>query len=178
MTRVFLAFGSNVGERIKNIIDAIIFLRSEGVIPLKLSSIYETPPYGYENQPMFVNAVGVFEFSGSPEELLEITSKVEIALGRRRDVRWGPRSIDIDILLFDSVLRNTRRLSIPHYDMKNRDFVLVPLLEIDPGITEPATGIAYVSYIEKLENENELKKVMDSKKMMEILEVPDATQKK
>ena len=111
----------------------------------RLSSIYETQPMYVEDQPVFLNAVGMAAVSLEPRELLDLIHDIERKLGRNRarEQRMGPRTIDIDILLFDSLVVETPDLSIPHPRITERGFVLVPLLELSPDLHDPRTGVAY-----------------------------------
>lgn len=177
MTEIYLGLGSNIGDRTRTLVLGVALLMEKGVLLKKISSLYETPPYGYTDQPAFLNAVGLFEYSGSPEELLQLTSETETLLGRKREIRWGPRSIDIDILLFGERCMNKEKLTIPHYDMKNRSFVLVPLLEIDASLVDPVTGIKYADYLENLAEQVTLTKVIDSTGFIKMVEVLDVTEK-
>ncbi|AKI96851.1 2-amino-4-hydroxy-6-hydroxymethyldihydropteridine diphosphokinase [Kosmotoga pacifica] len=151
MQKIYLAFGSNLGDRLGYISAAICSLEKAGIKLLNVSSVYESEPYGFIEQSAFLNCVGSFEYRGTPEELLDTTMGIEQKLLRTREIHWGPRTIDIDVLLFGTMIYNSKRLTIPHYDMKNRSFVLVPLLEIAPDIVEPGTGISYSEYYKKLE---------------------------
>lgn len=126
----FLGFGSNEGDRLKNIERAYELLEKNGVVLVKKSSVYETAPYGFLEQSAFLNTVCEVKTTENPFGLLKICQKVEYDLGRVRTIKFGPRNIDIDILLFNDENISTEDLIIPHYDMHNRQFFLVPLLEI------------------------------------------------
>ncbi|WP_425388498.1 2-amino-4-hydroxy-6-hydroxymethyldihydropteridine diphosphokinase [Bacillus solimangrovi] len=131
MHTVYLALGSNVGERDGHIIEAIRALSSDpNVDVIKVSSVYETDPVGYTDQPQFLNMVICISTTLTPNQLLQLTQKVENENGRIRDVRWGPRTLDLDILLFDRENIETEYLTIPHPRMMERNFVMVPLLEV------------------------------------------------
>ena len=132
MPVVYLGLGSNLGRRENNIHEALRLLEAQGVRLIKLSSIMETHPVGGPPQGLFLNAVLKAEVQTTPLVLLEKIHKVEDALGRERTVRNGPRTIDIDILLFDEVRMNTPQLTIPHPRMQERRFVMEPLGEIKP----------------------------------------------
>ncbi|MEH7418127.1 2-amino-4-hydroxy-6-hydroxymethyldihydropteridine diphosphokinase [Neobacillus drentensis] len=139
----FIALGSNIGNRYDNIVNAINYLKSDPAIQLvKLSSIYETDPVGYEDQDLFLNMAVKVQTSLSAMELLELCLKIELELGRKREIRWGPRTIDLDILTFNQENIETEKLIIPHPRILERAFVLVPLVEIDqnlriPGVDKP-----------------------------------------
>jgi 2-amino-4-hydroxy-6-hydroxymethyldihydropteridine diphosphokinase len=150
MYKVYLAFGSNLGDRKKIILTAIDKLLQKGLILHKISSLYETVPYGYTEQPIFLNCVGSFLFGKTSYDLLEITQGIENELGRKRTIKWGPRNIDIDILLFAEQVMNKDDLTIPHYDIQNRMFFLIPLTEINPDIEDPRNGLKYTEYMKRL----------------------------
>ncbi|MBP2650196.1 MAG: 2-amino-4-hydroxy-6-hydroxymethyldihydropteridine pyrophosphokinase [Firmicutes bacterium] len=128
---IFLGLGSNLGDREENINAAITALNTHPAIVVKIvSSIYETAPIGYTDQPYFLNAVIIIETLLSPFALLAECLDIEQALGRIRDQRWGPRTIDIDIVAFDDYECKTQVLTLPHPRLAERGFVLVPLVEI------------------------------------------------
>jgi len=135
--RVFIAIGSNLGEREKNILDAINYLIEEGIDVKKISSIIETEPYGVEEQPKFLNCVVEGLTTFSPKELLALLLDIERRLGRVRTLRWGPRTIDLDIIFYDDLVIDEPDLKIPHPDMQNRFFVLNPLSEIAGDFVHP-----------------------------------------
>jgi GTP cyclohydrolase IV len=136
---VYLALGSNIENRQDYLAAAIARLRE--VIDLhSISSIYETEPVGYLEQPSFLNMVCSGETDLSPHELLKYVKELESSSGRRPTFRNGPRTIDIDILLYDQLKIEQEDLVIPHPRMSTRAFVLVPLAEIAPAIREPASG--------------------------------------
>lgn len=137
MHKVFLALGSNLGDKSKNINEALERLRDEGIKILKVSSIIETEPYGYKDQDNFLNAVCLVETDLSPHELLDILLKIEKEMGRVRTIRWGPRIIDLDIIFYDDLIISDDRLIIPHPDAHNRIFVMGPLSEIAPDFVHP-----------------------------------------
>ncbi|RJS61037.1 2-amino-4-hydroxy-6-hydroxymethyldihydropteridine diphosphokinase [Bacillus sp. PK3_68] len=138
--RAFLSLGTNIGDRLANLQMAIHLLHSQDVITIeKLSSIYETEPVGYTDQPAFLNMVIQISTSLSAEELLELCLSVEQKLGRVREFRWGPRIIDLDILLYNQDNIESEKLIVPHPRMHERAFVLVPLIEIDPTICFPGS---------------------------------------
>ena len=134
MSVVYLGLGSNLGDREKNIRSAVEQLNSNGVKVRKLSGIIETHPVGGPPQGLFLNAVARAETAFSPQDLLKICLKIEAGLGRMRTIPSGPRTIDIDILLYDNFLINTPELVIPHPRMKEREFVMRPLREIAPNL--------------------------------------------
>ncbi len=136
---VYLALGSNLGNRQKNLSEAL--QRLCGVVDLhKISSVYETEPVGYLDQPRFLNMVCYGQTSSSPDGLLRSIKTIEKALGRQPSFPNAPRPIDIDILLYDNLRLETEHLTIPHPRMSERAFVLVPLVEIAPTAIEPVSG--------------------------------------
>jgi 2-amino-4-hydroxy-6-hydroxymethyldihydropteridine diphosphokinase len=134
MNKAYLSLGSNMGDSKDNIIKAYKIIENNNVKIIKKSSFYETDPYGYENQNVFVNSVIEVETKLNHYELLEICHIVEKELKRKRIIKWGPRTIDVDILLFNDIKLNDEELIIPHKEMKKRAFVLIPLLEIKNDI--------------------------------------------
>ena len=134
---VYLLFGSNLGERAANIANAITHLENEGVTTLKLSSIYETEPWGNTRQATFLNQAGKFRTTLSAAELMKTILKVEQDLGRIRTVKWSPRIIDIDILFFGDEIISKHDLKIPHPELASRKFALTPLAEIAPDFIHP-----------------------------------------
>jgi 2-amino-4-hydroxy-6-hydroxymethyldihydropteridine diphosphokinase len=130
MPIVYLGLGSNLGDRAKNIHEAVRLLNEVGVTPMKLSSIIETDPVGGPPQGLFLNAVLKASTELPPPVLLKGIHAVELLLGRVRTVKDGPRTIDVDILLYDDLALNTPELVIPHPRMREREFVMRPLREI------------------------------------------------
>ena len=132
--KVYLSLGSNIGNRQEYIERAVELIgKTEGIEILKKSGLYETSPVGYVEQDLFLNAVIKIETDFSEREILKIINKIENELDRKREIRWGPRTIDIDILIFSDKKINETDLIIPHKEMLNRLFVLVPLIEIYDG---------------------------------------------
>jgi 2-amino-4-hydroxy-6-hydroxymethyldihydropteridine diphosphokinase len=136
---VYLALGSNLGDREAHLSTALHKLR-EVVAIHNISSIYETEPVGYLDQPRFLNMVCYGQTAISPEDLLRRIKAIEETLGREPSFRNAPRPIDIDILLYDDLCLETANLTIPHPRMSERAFVLVPLAEIAPTAIDPVSG--------------------------------------
>ncbi|WP_312273053.1 2-amino-4-hydroxy-6-hydroxymethyldihydropteridine diphosphokinase [Pseudescherichia sp.] len=139
MTRVYIALGSNLASPLSQVTAAIEAL---GAIPnsqiVAVSGFYRTPPLGPQDQPDYLNAAVALETSLAPEALLDHTQRIELDQGRvRKAERWGPRTLDLDIMLFGDETIATPRLTVPHYDMKNRGFMLWPLFEIAPELHFP-----------------------------------------
>jgi 2-amino-4-hydroxy-6-hydroxymethyldihydropteridine diphosphokinase len=139
MKRVFLSFGSNLGNRIQNIEKALDLLPKAGVEIRRVSSFYKTEPVGVGTQPWFVNCVAQVSTKLTPRQLLKTLKSVERALGRRRSAVKGPRPIDIDILLYENVVVRSSVLTIPHERLGERRFVLVPLRELAAHTRHPVT---------------------------------------
>jgi 2-amino-4-hydroxy-6-hydroxymethyldihydropteridine diphosphokinase len=136
MSIVYLALGTNLGDRLANLRAAIEALPSE-VKVIAESKVYETPPWGYENQPAFLNMAVKCETNLKPESLLKRLKQLEVQLGREQSFHWGPRLIDIDILFYDDLILKSEPLSIPHPRLHERGFVLVPLADIAPDFIHP-----------------------------------------
>ena len=126
-----IALGSNIGEPRENLDLAIALLR-EATEVIKVSSYYVTKPVGYKDQPDFANAVCIIESELPAIELLNMLHGIEKAMGRERTIKWGPRTIDLDIIQYGSLLSNSPELTLPHPRAHERKFVLEPWLEIEP----------------------------------------------
>ena len=136
--RAFLALGSNLGDRLANLQGATARLGIEPGIRVRASSrVWETDPVGGPEQPDYLNAVIEIDTELSPHELLAACARVETALARTRGVRWGPRTIDVDILLVGSLSVDDDDLTVPHPRMTERGFVLLPMLELEPDLVLP-----------------------------------------
>ena len=134
MTLCYLSLGSNLGERETYLARAREELVVRGARILRQSTVHDTEPFGVLDQPRFLNQVLEIDWPGSPRELLRATKAVEAAVGRRATYRWGPREIDVDILLFDDLTIDEEDLTIPHPGIAQRDFVRAPLAELRPDI--------------------------------------------
>jgi 2-amino-4-hydroxy-6-hydroxymethyldihydropteridine diphosphokinase len=138
----YLGIGSNLGEREANINKALVELVRTGACRLtKVSSIYETEPVGIKEQPDFLNAAVEIETDLRPKDLLVTLREVERKTGREKTFKWGPRIIDIDILLYNDICLTEDNLEIPHPEMHKRSFVLTPLAEIAPFVKHPKLGV-------------------------------------
>ncbi len=133
---VYISLGSNLGDRALNLRNAIVALAPK-VQSLVLSSIYETEPWGYADQPSFLNQVIKTETTLAPMDLLVFMKDIEVQLGRKETFRFGPRLIDLDILFYDDLILDTPRLTIPHSRITERAFVIIPLAEISPDLIHP-----------------------------------------
>lgn len=138
MAIAYLSLGANLGDRKAMLEAALRRLEASGQVRVvTASSVYETEPIGYAEQPWFYNLAAEIETDLDPDELLTVTKQVERELNRTREIHWGPRTIDIDILLYDDLVTSGNRLTLPHPEMVGRRFVLEPLVEIAPDLTLP-----------------------------------------
>jgi len=137
MNKFYLSLGSNLGEREKNLARAMEEIEKRGVRILRRSSIYETEPVEIREQGWFLNCAIEVETDLPPQEFMNALLDIELLLGRRREIKYGPRTIDLDILLQGDTIVNTPQLTIPHPKMAERRFVLVPLAEIAPQASHP-----------------------------------------
>ena len=139
---VYVALGSNMGDRKKYLQMGVNAMRQRKDIRLKeVSSWQQTKPYGGVEQEDFLNGVMEIETLLMPRELLDYLHEVEQGADRKRELHWGPRTLDLDILLYDDVVMESKDLIIPHVDMQNRDFVLGPMAEIAPWVRHPVLGL-------------------------------------
>jgi 2-amino-4-hydroxy-6-hydroxymethyldihydropteridine diphosphokinase len=145
LKRVYLSLGSNVGDREANLRAAI-----QRLDPLRVSPIYETEPVDYKDQAWFLNVVVEAETALFPRQLLARTQRIECELGRVRTVPKGPRTIDIDILLYGDVVMRTTELEIPHPRMTERRFVLQPLADLTPDLRHPVTHMTVRAMLARL----------------------------
>jgi GTP cyclohydrolase-4 len=147
--RVYLGLGANLGDRQGNLLRAVELLSQWGQIE-ELSSLYETEPVGYLEQPPFLNAACQLTTILTAEELLAVAKNIESALGRTPSFPNAPRPIDIDILFYGEQVMNSPRLVIPHPRLEERAFVLVPLAEIAPDLVHPVNGMTIRELVERL----------------------------
>jgi 2-amino-4-hydroxy-6-hydroxymethyldihydropteridine diphosphokinase len=135
LSRTYLSLGSNLGDRktyLQTAVNALSQLPQTSLI--NISSVYETPPWGLKEQPAFLNLCVGLDTQLAPKALLNVCLKIEKSAGRERDIRWGPRVLDIDILTYGEVQLHEHGLTLPHPQMLNRAFVLMPLNEIAPEL--------------------------------------------
>lgn len=143
MARAFLGLGSNLGDKVAHLREALHLFESDAQTRvIRKSSLYTTAPVGYLEQDDFVNGVLEVETGRAPEALLALCQDVEQALRRVRRIRWGPRTIDVDILVYDDLIREDPLLTLPHPRMLERGFVLVPLAEIAPELVVEGAAVA------------------------------------
>lgn len=152
--RAYLGVGSNMGDRMEYINQAINAIEAQDdTRVVHVSSLIETKPYGGVVQDDFLNGCIAIDTLKEPEELLDFLMDVEAQAGRVRTIHWGPRTLDLDILMYDDLVMNERRLTIPHKEMHKRLFVLEPLEEIAPYLMHPLLGQTITQLKEKIKEE-------------------------
>ncbi|PAB58048.1 2-amino-4-hydroxy-6-hydroxymethyldihydropteridine diphosphokinase [Anaeromicrobium sediminis] len=157
MSKAYLGIGTNMGDKFKNIKDTLELLNKNSKINVtKISSYYETEPVGYADQDWFLNIVCEVETDLLPYELLDYCAFIEHELKRERIIRWGPRSIDVDILIYEGFTSTDEKLTVPHPRMTERNFVMIPLHEINDNLV--INGEPIKSIIDRLNGE-EIRKV-------------------
>lgn len=137
MKKIYLGLGSNLGDRGANVQSALEQLERWGVKVVRSSSLYETEPFGNTDQDWFLNMVAQCETEKSPEDVLFAIAAIEKALKRERKEKWGPRTIDIDILMYGEQVVDKKGLKVPHPGMAERKFVLLPFSEVDGDVVHP-----------------------------------------
>ncbi len=147
--KVFISLGTNIGDLEQNLCTALCEICRDCKL-LSASSIYETEPWGMKEQQNFLNAMIWIEYDNEPIELLYYLQAIEENIGKNKGGKWGPRKIDLDIILFGNRIINTMDLIIPHKYLLFRDFFLIPLLEIAPNITYPVDGKRLSEYSERI----------------------------
>ena len=150
--KAYIAIGSNMGDREGYLAGAVEAMKAHPLMELKkVSRWILTEPYGGVEQDDFLNGAAEIETLMSPRQLLEALHEMENAAGRERNVRWGPRTLDLDILFYDKVLLESEKLVIPHPDLENRRFVLEPMAEIAPAFRHPVTWKSMAALLRELE---------------------------
>ena len=145
MHKVFLSLGGNIGDRHRNLDKALTAITNKIGSVLAVSSIYETKAWGIKNQPDFLNQVILVETTLSPIATLEMALSIELKMGRKRTQKWYTRIIDIDLLFFDAEIITSKKLTIPHPFIPERNFVLAPLVEIAPDYIHPILQKSIIS---------------------------------
>lgn len=138
--KVAIALGSNLGDRLTSLRRAIAEMKQDGFSVTAASRVWETAPWGVTEQPRFLNMCVIVESAWDPEAILRCLKAIEVRMGRKKAGRWGPRAIDLDIILAGDKIVDGQVLKIPHPYMQERAFVLVPLAEIAPDMTNPRLG--------------------------------------
>lgn len=148
---VYLGLGSNMGDRKANIENALLRMEDDDDIKVcEVSRLINSKPYGYTDQDDFLNGAAHIKTLYTPSELLRCVNQIEALAGRTRDIKWGPRTLDIDILFYDNMTIDSENLTVPHADMKNRDFVLKPLNEIAPWLRHPVYNMTVSEMLNEL----------------------------
>lgn len=150
MNRIYLLLGSNLNDRVNNIKVALSELRNFGIVISKKSSLHCTTPWGYTEQPEFLNQAIEGLTSFNPIDLLKVIKKIERKMGRKDTFRYGPRIIDIDIIFYDDIIFKSAELVIPHPLMHKRDFVLKPLCEIASDFIHPELKLSVKELLENM----------------------------
>lgn len=162
MHLAYIGFGSNIDDRLSYIQNAIHALsEAEGITLQKISSFYETEPVGYEEQAKFLNGAVAIGTCLSPHTLLQTLKQIEADVGRQNRTRWGPREIDMDILIYGDICLRSPDLIIPHPEMHLRRFVLVPLGEIASDLLHPVFNQTIQTMLERLEDDKSVVKAED-----------------
>ncbi|MDW8031950.1 MAG: 2-amino-4-hydroxy-6-hydroxymethyldihydropteridine diphosphokinase [Aquificaceae bacterium] len=151
MPLCYIAFGSNLGDKIGSIARALELMKEHGTIK-RVSQIYLSQPWGKGDQPEFLNGVLEYETGLDPIRLLEMLKRTEKSCGRKPRERWGPREIDLDILLYENYVVMLSFLHIPHLHLLERDFFLFPLLEINPTLRHPIHHTPLTEFAHRLKN--------------------------
>ncbi|MGC2064262.1 MAG: 2-amino-4-hydroxy-6-hydroxymethyldihydropteridine diphosphokinase [Thermodesulfovibrionales bacterium] len=159
MPSVYIGIGSNLGNRQENCLAAVEALARSGLKIISRSGMIETEPWGMTDQPQFINMVAEVSACLLPHQLLDLLLRIETEMGRDRTVRWGPRIIDLDILLYDDLIIKTKELTIPHPFLHERDFVLRPLAEIAPNKVHPLLKKTAGKLLEELTVKNQQQKI-------------------
>ena len=156
--RVFLSLGSNLGDREQNLRQALEELEKRRVEIVQISSIYETEPLEVLDQPDFLNLVVEIRTAVSPRALLDACLETEQLMGRKRTRSKGPRTIDIDLLFYDSLIIHERGLDVPHPRLDQRNFVLTPLAEIAPEFRHPTSGLTAAALLARSPDRSRVKR--------------------
>lgn len=158
-SKAYVSIGSNLGDRAGNLVLAVRGMMEASLCVTRLSSIYETAPVGAVEQPQFLNMVAeIGNPLPAPEQVLARLLRIEFALGRTREVKDGPRTIDLDLLLYGDIKSDTEFLKLPHPCLHERKFVLVPLVEIAPRLVHPVSKKSAVELLEGLEDKLSVKR--------------------
>jgi 2-amino-4-hydroxy-6-hydroxymethyldihydropteridine diphosphokinase len=167
MVTAYLGLGSNLGDRRQNLSQALQLISQQAKIK-QVSSIYETEPVGFKEQPFFLNAVCRVSTTLSPEQLLDLAKKIESNLGRIPSFPDAPRLIDIDILFYDGRVIKSQGLTIPHPRLTQRAFVLIPLAEIAPEMIHPENRKTAKEMLDDLEDTEDVRKWAEAEEIMDL----------
>ena len=149
--KAFIGLGSNLGDREASLRQALEHLaQAPETVVVRASSLYDTEPVGVEDQPHFLNAVAQLETQLTPRQMLWNLMLIERRLGRVRAQRWGPRTIDLDLLLYEDAIIEDDDFQVPHPELSKRSFVLVPLVELEPLLVHPVTGETMLALLQRL----------------------------
>jgi 2-amino-4-hydroxy-6-hydroxymethyldihydropteridine diphosphokinase len=155
--KIILSLGSNMGDRKKYIKTAVKSLKEKGFGIEKISSFYETEPVNFKDQDNFINIAVSGRFNGEPGNLLSVINGIEDSLDRVRVLKYGPRTIDIDIILAGENVIKNRDITVPHPEYRKRKFVLVPVCEIEPGLKDPVTKKSMTTVLSECSDESEVR---------------------
>jgi len=153
---IYVGIGSNLGDRLANIRKAIELMKEAEIEIIGGASIYEAEPFGYKEQGWFLNSVVKARTELSPGRLWKKLERIEKSMGREREIKWGPRIIDLDILFYGNKILNGRQLQIPHPELHKRRFVLVPLAEIAPRLVHPVFKKTVLELLRDLEDNSQV----------------------
>lgn len=159
LKKVAIGLGSNLGDRKKNILDAVQMLANEFLDEMRVSPLYETAPYGVTDQPAFFNAVVVGMSEWKPPAIVNYLKSVERELGRETVVKNGPRIIDLDLLVWDDAVWQSEGVVVPHPGLAERDFVLIPLQDVWPSFQHPVLKKTVSELLSSLQTQFVLSKV-------------------
>ena len=157
MEGIYLLLGTNLGDRLSNLQRAKELMVPKMITVIRESSVYETAAWGIEDQPSFLNQVLKVDFIKAAERLLDGILEIEEEMGRVREEKWGSRLIDIDILYFGDRIVNNQRLTIPHPEIQNRRFTILPLLELAPEFKHPSLGLTHQELLDQTPDHLEVK---------------------
>ena len=159
MATTYILLGTNLGNKTQNLQTATQMLIGKVGTLQQSSAIYETMPWGVEDQPIFYNQVLAIDTNLEVNNLLEVTQSIEVTMGRQKYRKWGERLIDIDILYYDQVILENEHLNVPHSQIPNRRFTLIPLVEIAPDLQHPILKLTQTQLLEQCPDKLEVKKV-------------------
>ena len=157
MDDIYLLLGTNLGDRLVNLQRAKELMVTKMITVIRESSVYETAAWGIQDQPSFLNQVVQIDFQRAPGRLLQLILEIEAQMGRIREEKWGSRLIDIDILYFADKVIDQKNLRIPHPEIGNRRFTLLPLVELAAGFVHPVLGMTQKELLDQTSDQLEVK---------------------